>query len=148
MSSSKPIWPNKGLVTKKLLEFDIPADILKEELIRMEIDLKIFVVIAGRDAFVSCFHYYQHLSQHISNQFEVTILLNEGTFGGSEAIDMVKSKLSSLSLAFKCFGGLGDSESGRDVIKILADGKGEDTLNLMGRITFKKALEQVKLIIH
>ena len=43
---------------KKLLEFDIPADILKEELIRVEIDLKIFVVIAGRDAFVSCFHYY------------------------------------------------------------------------------------------
>lgn len=133
---------------RKLIEFDIPADILKEELIRMEIELKIFVVIAGRDAFVSCFNYYQMLSQHILNQFELTILLNEGTFGGTEATEIVKSKLCSTGISFKCFGGLGDSESGRDVIKILTDGKGEESLNLMGRITFKKALEQVKSIIN
>ena len=133
---------------RKLIEFDIPAGILKEELIRMEIELKIFVVIAGRDAFVSCFNYYQMLSQHISNQFKLTILLNEGTFGGTEAIEIVKSKLCSTGISFNCFGGLGDSESGRDVIKILTDGKGEDSLNLMGRITFKKALEQVKSIIN
>jgi hypothetical protein len=133
---------------KKLLEFDIPADILKVELMKMEIDLRIFVVVAGRDAFVSCFNYYQNLSQQISNHFEIALLLNEGTFGGSEASEMVKSKLNSSDIHFKCFGGLGDSESGRDVIKILADGKGEDSLNLMGRITFKKALEQVKSIIN
>jgi hypothetical protein len=133
---------------KKLLEYDIPAEILKEELIRMEIELKIFVVVAGLDAFVSCFNYYQNLFQQISNQFEVNLLLNEGTFGGSDATEVAKSKLITAEIPFKCFGGLGDSESGRDVIKILADGKGEDSLNLMGRITFKKALEQVKSIIN
>jgi hypothetical protein len=132
---------------RKLLEFDIPAGILKEELVRLEINLKIFVVIAGRDAFISCFNYYENLSQQISNQFETTILLNEGTFGGSEAIEIVKTRFNSTKTLFKCFGGLGDSESGKDVIKILTEGKGEDSLNLMGRITFKKALEQVKSVI-
>ncbi|MEY4539688.1 MAG: hypothetical protein RLZZ306_1445 [Bacteroidota bacterium] len=133
---------------RKLLEFDIPANILKEELIRMEIDLKIFVVIAGRDAFISCFNYYQVLSLQIGNHFEPFILLNEGTFGSSAAVEIVKDKLSTSQIPFKCFGGLGESESGKDVIRILTDCKGEDSLNLMGRITFKKALEQVKSIIY
>ena len=105
-------------------------------------------IIAGRDAFVSCFNYYQSLSQQLLRHFKTTILLNEGTFGGSEAFEIAKAKLSYAALGYKCFGGLGDSESGRDVIKILADGKGEESLNLMGRITFKKAFEQVKLIIR
>ena len=52
------------------------------------------------------------------------------------------------NIKFHSFGKLGDSDSGRDVIKILTEGKGEETLNLMGRITFKKALEQVKQIIY
>ena len=133
---------------RKLLEFDITASILKEELSSMGIELKIFVVIAGRDAFVSCFNYFQSIVQLITNQFETVLLLNEGTFGGSEAVEIAKTKLTLSGLNFKNFGGLGESESGKDVIKILTDGKGEDSLNLMGRITFKKALEQVKLIIH
>ncbi len=132
---------------RKLLEFDIPAELLKDELIRMKIDLQLFVVIAGRDAFVACFSYFQALSDQVSGHFKTTILLNEGTFGGSEAFEIAKAKLSSVALAYKCFGRLGESESGKDVIKILTDGKGEDSLNLMGRITFKKALEQVKSIL-
>jgi hypothetical protein len=132
---------------KKLLEFDIPSDILKDEMIRMELDLRIFVVIAGRDAFISCFNYFQLLSQQLSEHFKTVILLNEGTFGSSEAFEIIKAKLSSATLEYKCFGKLGESESGKDVIKMLTDGKGEESLNLMGRITFKKALEQVKSII-
>jgi hypothetical protein len=132
---------------KKLLEFDIPSNILKDEMIRMELDLRIFVVVAGRDAFISCFNYYQLLSQQLSEHFKTVILLNEGTFGSSEAFEIAKAKLSSATLEYKCFGKLGESESGKDVIKILTDGKGEESLNLMGRITFKKALEQVKSII-
>ena len=132
---------------RKLLEFDIPAEILKAELVRMGIDLRIFVVIAGRDAFVSCFNYFQSLSQQLLGNFKTMILLNEGTFGSSEAFGIAKVKLSSVGLDYKCFGKLGESESGKDVIKMLTDDKGEDSLNLMGRITFKKALEQVKSII-
>jgi hypothetical protein len=133
---------------KKLLEFDIPSDILKAEMIRMELDLRIFVVIAGRDAFISCFNYFQLLSQQLSVHFKTVILLNEGTFGSSEAFEIVKAKLSSAALEYKYFGKLSESESGKDVIKMLTDGKGEESLNLMGRITFKKALEQVKSIIN
>lgn len=133
---------------RKLLAFDIPSEILNIELTNMDIQLQIFVVIAGRDAFVSCFSFYEKIFQQVNNHFALTLLLNEGTFGSYEAIEIIKNRLISTNTKFQCFGNLGDSESGKDVIKILTEGKGEESLNLMGRITFKKALEQVKTIIY
>jgi hypothetical protein len=133
---------------RKLLELDIPADILKEELTKMDIDLKIFVIIAGRDAFISCFGFYESLMKNLENNFKTVIILNEGTFGNAEAVELVKNNLLSENINFDCFGKLGDSESGKDVIKILTDGKSDESLNLMGRIAFKKALGQVKNIIN
>lgn len=133
---------------RKLLTYDIPAEILSTELINLEIQLQIYVVIAGRDSFVSCYNYYENLIKYLVNYFKTIILLNEGTFGSSEAIEIVKNKLIAENTDFKCFGKLGDSESGKDVIKILTEGKGEESLNLMGRIAFKKALDQVKQIIN
>jgi hypothetical protein len=132
---------------KKLLSLDIPAEILKDELTKMEIEIKIIVVIAGRDAFVSSFHYFEKLSEQILGIFQFEALLNEGTFGGSEALEAVKIEFTSKQINFKTFGNMGESESGKDVIKLITEGKSEDSLNLMGRITFKKALEQVKSII-
>ena len=133
---------------RKLLEFDIPAENLNTELTFLEIKLQLFVVIAGRDAFIACFNYYENLFKSVDGQFEIIILLNEGTFGSNEALEIVKNRLILTNIKFHSFGKLGDSDSGKDVIKILTEGKGEETLNLMGRITFKKALEQVKQIIY
>ncbi len=132
---------------KKLLEFDIPAYILKEELSQMGIDLRFYIVMAGRDAFVACYSYYEKLKLLIETHFQMIVLINEGTFGDAETITLVKQNFIDTGALFKGFGNLGNAESGRDVIKILTEGKGEDALNLMGKITFRKVLEQVKLII-
>ncbi len=132
---------------KKLLEYDIPAHLLKVELLQMGIDLKLYVLLAGRDAFVACYAYYEKLNSLIEPHFQIIVLINEGTFGDAEAIGLVKQNFINSQTVFKGFGNLGNAESGRDVIKILTEGKGEDALNLMGKITFRKVLEQVKLII-
>ncbi|MEA5402772.1 hypothetical protein VB776_07595 [Arcicella sp. DC2W] len=132
---------------KKLLEFDIPAHILKEELSQMGIDLRFYIIMAGRDAFVACYSYYEKLKFLIETHFQMIVLINEGTFSDAETITLVKQNFIDTGALFKGFGNLGNAESGRDVIKILTEGKGEDALNLMGKITFRKVLEQVKLII-
>ncbi len=132
---------------KKLLEFDIPAYILKEELSQMGIDLRFYIIMAGRDAFVACYSYYEKLKLLIETHFQMIVLINEGTFSDAETITLVKQNFIDTGALFKGFGNLGNAESGRDVIKILTEGKGEDALNLMGKITFRKVLEQVKLII-
>ncbi|MET3129159.1 hypothetical protein ABID42_004281 [Arcicella rosea] len=132
---------------KKLLEFDIPAYILKEELSQMEIDLRFYIIMAGRDAFVACYSYYEKLKLLIETHFQMIVLINEGTFSDAETITLVKQNFIGTEVMFKGFGNLGNAESGKDVIKILTEGKGEDALNLMGKITFRKVLEQVKLII-
>ncbi len=123
---------------KKLLEFDILAHILKEELSQMEIDLRFYIVLAGRDAFLACYSYYEKLKLLIESQFQMIVLINEGTFGDAEAIALVKQNFINTNAIFRGFGNLGNAESGRDVIKILTEGKGEESLNLMGKITFKK----------
>ncbi len=123
---------------KKLLEFDIPAHILKEELSQMGIDLRFYIIMAGRDAFVSCYSYYEKLKSLIQSYFQMIVLINEGTFGDAESIGLVKQNFIDTNTVFIGFGNLGNAESGRDVIKILTEGKGEDSLNLMGKITFKK----------
>jgi hypothetical protein len=133
---------------KKLLSLDIPAVILKDELMQMGIQLNLFIILAGRDAFVSSFQYFEMLFEQIKGEFPYCVLLNEGTFGQQEALNEVKSEFQTKQINFKSFGNLGESESGKDVIKLLTDGKSEESLNLMGRITFKKALEQVKSIIN
>jgi hypothetical protein len=133
---------------KKLLSLDIPAEFLKAELIQMDIQLNLFIILAGRDAFVSSYQYFEVLLEQIGGAFPYCVLLNEGTFGGQDALNDVKSEFQTKQINFKSFGNLGESESGKDVIKLLTDGKSEDSLNLMGRIAFKKALEQVKLIIN
>jgi hypothetical protein len=132
---------------KKLLSLDIPAEFLKAELIQMDIQLNFFIILAGRDAFISSYQYFEVLFEQIDGAFPYCVLLNEGTFGGQDALNDVKSELQTKQINFKAFGNLGESESGKDVIKLLTDGKSEDSLNLMGRIAFKKALEQVKSII-
>ncbi|MEA5461650.1 hypothetical protein VB796_21460 [Arcicella sp. LKC2W] len=132
----------------KLLAFDIPAEILKEELTQLNINLQIIIILAGRDAFVSCYHYYEKLTQQIGDVFPTQVLLNEGTFGSKDALENVKLELANNSITFKNFGNLGDSESGKDVIKLITEGKSDNSLNLMGRITYKKAIEQIKSIIH
>ena len=68
----------------RLLQQDVPADVLRRELADMGIMLRVFVIVAGRDALASCVNYYNAVSAAIAGQFPITMVVNMGTFGGIE----------------------------------------------------------------
>ena len=132
---------------RKLLEFDVPADILATELKNMGIEMTMFIIVAGKDALVTCLNYYNAFQKIVNGAIPVMALMNEGTFGGVESIEKGKEYLQSIGIPFKPFGGLGDSDSGKDVIRLITEQKDPATLNFAGRLTYNKALERVKNII-
>lgn len=132
---------------RKLLEFDVPADVLATELKSMGIDMSIFIVVAGKDALVTCLNYYHAFQKIVGGAIPVLALMNEGTFGGVESIEKGHQYLQAANIPFKPFGGLGDSESGKDVIRLITEQKDPSTLNFAGRLTYNKAINSVKNII-
>lgn len=132
---------------KRLLIFDISANSLFNELQNMGIELRVFVIIAGRDALASCANYYHHLKTLIGEDISCLALMNEGTFGGIESIEQGKETLQNAKIEFKSFGSLGESENGKDVIRLITESKEPSTLNFAGRLTYRKALEQVQNIL-
>lgn len=132
---------------KRLLEFDISAKTLSDELQNMGIELQIYVIIAGRDALISCLKYYNSIKEILNNSIPFTALMNEGTFGGMESIEQSSKALRSANIDFLAFGGLGESESSKDIIRLITEQKDPSTLNFAGRLTYKKVLEQVKTIL-
>lgn len=132
---------------RKLLEFDINVDLLVSELERIGIKLTIYIILAGKDALVSCLNYYNAFQNIVGNKISILALMNEGTFGGLESIQSGHQHFIDAKIPFKSFGGLGDSESGKDVIMLVTEQKDPATLNFAGRLTYNKALDMVKKII-
>jgi hypothetical protein len=132
---------------RRLLEFDISAKNLSDELKSMGIELQIYVIIAGRDALISCLKYYNSTKDILSDAIPYLALMNEGTFGGLESIEQSSKALTAANIEFKAFGGLGESESSKDVIRLITEQKDPNTLNFAGRLTYKKVLEQVQTIL-
>jgi hypothetical protein len=132
---------------RRLLEFDISAQSLITELKSMNIELQIYVIIAGRDTLITCLKYYNALKTVLKDDVFYLALMNEGTFGGIESIEQGKENLKNAEIDFKCFGGIGESESGKDIIRLITESKDPSTLNFAGRLTYRKALEQVQNIL-
>ena len=107
----------------------------------------IFIILAGKDALISCLNYYNSLQEIIKGKIPVLALMNEGTFGGLESIENGRNSLTEAKIPFKSFGGFGDSESGRDIIKLITEQKDPSTLNWAGRNNYKKAIQSIKNII-
>jgi hypothetical protein len=133
---------------RRLLEFDISAKGLSDELQDVGIELRIFIIIAGRDALISCLRYYNAMKVVIFDAIPFVALMNEGTFGGLESIEQGANALTNAGIEFKKFGGLGESESARDVIRLITEQKDPSSLNFAGRLTYKKGLEQVQKILE
>lgn len=130
---------------RKLLEFEIDSKNLMEELQYLGIELILFVVVAGRDAFASCTRFLTSLSDLVDGTIPSKILMNEGTFGGIEGIAIGKQNIEVLGhTAIFPFGNLGDSQSGKDIIKIISNGQKPENLSLAVKLTFKKAMNQVE----
>jgi hypothetical protein len=113
----------------------------------MKIQLQILIVIAGRDALATCGNYYKSMKSLIGDSIPLMALMNEGTFGGIESIEQGKEILQNAQIEFLSFGGLGESESSKDVIRLITTSQDPSTLNFAGRLTYRKALEQVQNIL-
>lgn len=134
---------------RKLLEFEIDAKSLVEELRSLGIELIVFVVVAGRDAFGSCIRFMTSISEHIDGNIPIKVLMNEGTYGGIESITTGKQQLMSIGCSSVIpFGNLGDNQSGKDIIKIIANGQKPKNMPLAVKLTYKKAMFQIEQLMR
>jgi hypothetical protein len=134
---------------RKLLEYEISAEDLSIELATMGIELILYVVVAGRDAFESCSRFLLSMNTIVGTHIEIKILMNEGTFGGTEGINFGRESLSKLGFPkVSSFGNLGESQSGRDIIKLVSLGKKPDNLSLAMKLTFRKAMNQIEALLN
>lgn len=134
---------------RKLLEYEISAEDLSIELAAMGIELILYVVVAGRDAFESCSRFLLSMNTIVGTHIEIKILMNEGTFGGTEGINFGRESLSKLGFPkVSSFGNLGESQSGRDIIKLVSLGKKPDNLSLAMKLTFRKAMNQIEALLN
>lgn len=132
-----------------LLLHDVPADILREELVSLGITLRVFVVVAGRDALTSCVNYYNDLSKAIGKAFPLTMVVNMGTFGGIETAEIAIGKLVELGYdPIKRFGDLGSGSALKEIIDLIGQPDPDPaTLGLMSRIMYRKKQEEITDII-
>ena len=130
---------------RKLLEFEIDTESLVSELKRINIELVLLIVVAGRDAFQSCMKYFNSMVDLSDGKIETNLLMNEGTFGGIEAIRLGKENLLSFGYSnFLTFGDLGDSQSGKDIINCITENQTPENLSFAGRLMFRKVMKQVE----
>jgi hypothetical protein len=132
---------------KKLLEHDLSAQIMIDELKILGAELNIYILIAGKDALVTCLQYYSSMLQIMAGSIPVLAIVNEGTFGSRDSVDKGKEQLEATKIPFKSFGYLGDDDSGRDVIRLITEQKDPSTLNFAGRLAYRRVLESVQKII-
>jgi cellulose biosynthesis protein BcsQ len=134
---------------RKLLEYEISAEDLSIELSAMGISLALYIVIAGRDAFESCSRFLFSMRSIIGSHLKVKVLLNEGTFGGREDLNLVIERLSKMGISqIYPFGNLGESQSGRDIIELISIGKKPENLSLAMKLTFRKAMNQIEALLN
>ncbi|MDR6809733.1 MinD-like ATPase involved in chromosome partitioning or flagellar assembly [Dyadobacter sp. BE34] len=131
-----------------LLQHDVPADILQQELAALGITLRVFVIVAGRDALASCVNYYNALMTALAGQFPLTMLVNMGTFGGIETAEKAVGKLKELGIELKQFGDLGSGGAVKDIIDLISQPQPDPaSLGLMSKIMYRKKQEEIKDII-
>ncbi len=133
---------------KSMLEFDFPADLVAAELKSLNIVLKIYVVIAGTDAYGACMDFHTKLFQLTDGAIETTMLLNEGTFGGFEKLQHIHTSLQKLGIDYVAFGNIGQADSGKEIIQVITDSADVTTLRLASRMLYRRELEKVNAILN
>lgn len=134
---------------RKLLAYEISAEDLAIELADMGILLRLYIVMAGRDAFESCSKFLLSIRSTVGIHLEVKVLLNEGTFGGIEDLNIVIERLSKTGVTtIYPFGNLGESQSGKDIIELISIGKKPENLTLAMKLTFRKAMNQIEALLN
>ena len=129
---------------KSFLTNEVPAEELKEILEEINVSLKIYVIIAGQDAFDASLGYYVDMQKLCENYIEVIPVKNEGTFGSIVAMEAGDKVFENLGIIPKKVGKLPAGNSANEIITVISSGLPENDLTLAGRRTMKKVLENVK----
>ncbi|WP_051350405.1 hypothetical protein [Dyadobacter alkalitolerans] len=132
----------------RLLQEDALADELRRELADMDTMLRLFVIVAGRDALASCVNYYNAVSAGIAGQFPITMVVNMGTFGGRETAEKAVEKLKELGIDCKQFGDLGSGGAVTEIINLISKPDPDPaSLGMMSRIMYRKKQQEIQEII-
>ncbi|PMD87569.1 hypothetical protein BWI97_25685, partial [Siphonobacter sp. BAB-5405] len=74
--------------------------------------------------------------------FPLSALVNAGTFQDEETAQQTRQTLSQTSPAY-CFGQIGSSQSGREILALLSGSGDVSSLGLVGRIQYKKVMREI-----
>lgn len=132
---------------KSLLEFDFPAEIFVDAIKELKLNLRIFIVVSGKDSLAACSKFFKEINDLIGDLIEVKFVQNEGTFGSKAEIENSKDNLLAAGYKFIGFGDLGDSQSAVDLLNVIRNGDDPKSLNLAGRMNYQKTVQKIAEII-
>lgn len=130
-----------------LIERDYSSEMLSEVCTELNVEIRFFCVISGRDSISQCLTYYNNLKKAVGTHFEVLPLMNEGTFGTAEEIDKGASALKNAGLKVQPFGNFGTGSGAEKIIHCIQHNIDPATMSLVGKMSLSKALKQVQEII-
>lgn len=117
------------------------AQELKAVLESIGINLKIYVVIAGGDAFGATVDYYQKIKKLNAEAFEVVGLKNDGTFKTIAAQNSADEVLAEMGIATKNVCKMPLGQSSVEIIQLIGNEINEKDLSLAGKLGLKKMVE-------
>ncbi|PMD88324.1 hypothetical protein BWI97_25410 [Siphonobacter sp. BAB-5405] len=126
----------------KLLTHQLEASLIKEELDALSLAVHFHVILAGKDAFTATMNYFLNLKKVNQDVFPLSALVNAGTFQDEETAQQTRQTLSQTSPAY-CFGQIGSSQSGREILALLSGSGDVSSLGLVGRIQYKKVMREI-----
>lgn len=126
---------------------EVPAQELAEILDEIGIQLKIFVVLAGEDAFGACVQYYNDLKKLTHDYIEVVAVKNEGMFGSVQAQEIGDKMLTELGIVVKKVGRMPVGNSSREIISIISGYGSEEDLSLAGKRSLRKISDELNNVL-
>ncbi|OJV22452.1 MAG: hypothetical protein BGO21_30310 [Dyadobacter sp. 50-39] len=132
----------------RLLTGDITGAELYHAMLELGAELRFFVIVAGRDALPSCVNYYNDISKALDS-IPVTMVVNMGTFNGTESAEKAIASLTQLGYApIKRFGDLGSGAAVKEIIDLISQPNPDPaTMGLLARMVYKKKQVEIEEII-
>lgn len=129
---------------RSFFENEVPARELKQILDEIDIELSIWVIIAGEDAFHASIQYYKKIKDLAGDYFSIVAVKNEGTFHTVQAQEVSDQILEELRIQTKKVGKMPVGNSSREIISLLSGQGSEENLSLAGKRSLRKITEEIK----
>lgn len=129
---------------KSFFQNEVPAEELKEILDEINVDLKIWVIIAGEDAFNASIQYYKDLKSLTGDFIKIQAVKNEGTFHTAQSQNEADNVLEGLGIMAKKVGKMPVGNSARELINLISGQGTEENLSLAGKRSLRKVSDELK----